>query len=144
MGATPYKPVSWNGEPITDAKLNTMTNNDQWLFENAARLRYTSNELVRDAGLKVLAGRTPHPKNVNNFVYVDIDFANYFTEGCNPVVTATVESNGGFMHRSHCVVQGRQGPGNSIGTNGFTVIITNEAQTTIAEAGWINWIAVGY
>lgn len=139
---TVYKQVSWNGEAISEAKLKQMVNNDQFLFENMPKVRYSVNGLVRDASLKMLVGKTPFPvRSTANFEYLTINFGSFFSQGSHPVVTATVETTGGSMHRSKVVVQGF---GGELNHTGFTAIITDDAHRSIATPGWIHWQAVGY
>jgi hypothetical protein len=142
MTATPYKPISFTNEAVTQQKMIQLANNQQWLFENNPRMRYSVSGIIRDAGTKVIVGKSPFPFTPSsNFSYVPIYFGSFFTAGCKPVVVATAESaNDGFTHRAHVAIQGFGGEINNIG---FTAIVANEAWGRNGP-GWINWQAIGY
>lgn len=143
MSATPYNPVSFNGEMITTQKMNQMANNDQWLFENSPRIRYNANGLVRDASLKVMAGKTPFTVNTaTNYEYINVYFGSFFSAGCKPVVTATVEGFNAGAHRHHVVITGLTG--GEIDNVGFVGVLAGEAYPTLTSGGFIHWQAVGY
>jgi hypothetical protein len=144
MAATPYKPVTWNGEPITLLKLNQMANNDQFLFENTPRVRYSAMGLTRDTATKVLAGKTPYPVSQADWVRVQIPFSSFFTAGCKPVVVATVESAGD--ERRVVSTHGIAGWGTAIDNNGFEAHVwsAGSGSPAISQGGFINWTAVGY
>jgi hypothetical protein len=141
MSATPYQPVSFNGEMITTQKMNQMANNDQWLFENSPRIRYNANGLVRDASLKVMAGKTPYPLVSLNYVYQAVYFGSFFSAGCKPVITATIEAPSGG-HRNRVMIYGLTG--GEVDNTGFQAVVTTEAAPTLGPAGFIHWQAVGY
>lgn len=141
MATTPYQPTSWTSEAVTQAKLAQMSNNDQWLFENLPKIRYSNAGLVKETSIKMIVGKTPFPANTTrNYIYQTINFGSFFSAGCHPIVVASLEAQGGSMHRAKVVIQGN--PIN-IGVNGFIAIVTGDTYTSIAP-GWINWMAVGY
>lgn len=92
MSATPYVPLSWNpDEPTSTDKLNLMTNNDQWLFENTPRALYTKGS-NRTAGIKFLGGMAIIPASKTYHAYVNVNFGSFFTAGCIPIITTGVLS----------------------------------------------------
>lgn len=144
MSTSDYNPVSWNGEPITTAKLNQMCNNTQWIFDRMPKIRYASNNINRETTIKVLAGWTPFPPDTtHDYVNVDISFGSYFTAGCHPVITATVEVSGGAW-RKYVSIQGLGGQ--QTDNTGFRAqVVSHEATVqNITQGGWIHWTAVGY
>lgn len=144
MSTSDYNPVSWNGEPITTAKLNQMCNNTQWIFDRMPKIRYASNNINRETTIKVLAGWTPFPPDTtHDYVNVDISFGSYFTAGCHPVITATVEISGGAW-RKYVSIQGLGGQ--QTDNTGFRAqVVSHEATVqNITQGGWIHWTAVGY
>lgn len=139
MSATPYKPVSWNGEPISNDKLKQMANNEQWLFENAARLRYSVNGLTRDAGIKVIVGKTPYTASSIQHVYLDIYFGSFFSAASRPIVNCTVETTG--LGRKDVSITGF---GGELDYRGFRAAVYTDEAPVIDSNGWLHWMAVGY
>lgn len=138
--------MSWNGEPISQDKLNQMCNNTQFLYDRSPRIRYvvpgTSGTVTRDTGIKVLAGKTPFPTvTTASYLYLPIYFGTYFSSGSHPVVQATVEAaNGG--HRDKVMIYGLSG--GEIDQTGFQAVISVDILPTLAQPGWVHWTAVGY
>jgi hypothetical protein len=137
MAANEYKPVSWNGEAITNTKLNQMANNTQFLFERAPRIRWTSAGLTKDTGIKVLAGKVPITTTTNNYCYLPIYFGTYFTPGCKPILSGGLEAGN---HRSHVVFQPFA---NELDHTGMTAVVANEAETLYAP-GFVHYMVIGY
>lgn len=145
MAATPYKPVSFTSESITQQKLQQMANNEEWLFENTPRLRYSTSGLTRDAGIKLISGKTPHAQVNAEHLDVPVYFGSFFTGGCKPIVTATVEHNGGGGRRLATI----RGHGGEIDHRGFIAHVTTQedypgAIRNFNSGGWLHWMAVGY
>lgn len=146
MSANDYKPVSWNGEPMSTLKLNQMSSNTQYLFERMPRIRYSVEGIVRDTAVKVISGKTAYPLDTTkNYTYLPVLFGSYFTAGCRPVVTASVEAGN---HRAKVVLIGTGGQGVEIDHTGFTAIVSHEehllgGQVRIIQ-GWVHWTATGY
>lgn len=87
MSATPYRAISWSvNEPAWKDKLNQMTNNDQWLYENAPRMYYNSHGIKRHNGLKMAAGHIILGNTRTRYSATACYFGTYFSEGCKPVV----------------------------------------------------------
>lgn len=143
MAANDYKPVSWNGEPITNLKLNQMANNTQYLFERAPRIRYSGAGLTRDTALKIISGKSPFPIKTNmDWVDTNIYFGSFFSAGCKPVVVATVETTGGWLRKYVSL----RGFGGEIDHTGFIAhVVTHESFADhINSVGWVHWTATGY
>lgn len=88
---TPYSPVQWvDNEPTWTEKLNQMTNNDQWLFENTPRAMYNSYKVKRTSQIKILTGVTIFPAQANGLYQIQVDFPSFFTPGCLPTITTGV------------------------------------------------------
>lgn len=145
MAMNDFVPMSWNGEPISQDKLNQMCNNTQWLYDRSPRIRYSISGLTRDTGLKVLSGKTAFSADPSHDgLYVDTYFGSYFSSGCHPAVTATIEPIGGHQ-RKYASIMGLAG--SEIDQTGFrTAVVSIEAGVTSAidAGGWIHWTAVGY
>lgn len=141
MTTTPYKPVSWDSEIINAEKLATMASNDQWLFENTPRIRYSVAGIVKDGGLKFIAGKSAFPKiGTQNFTYVSVYFGSFFSANCKPSITTGLEGLV-TIGRSAVTLQGFSG--NEIDHTGFIACISNDAYTSV-DNGWVHWQAVGY
>jgi hypothetical protein len=145
MAATPYKAVSWGNEPVAQDKLNTMTNNDQWLYENTPRISYSTYGIKRTSGIKILAGIVVVPKSSTLNSSASADFGTFFSAGCKPVIVATVQRTSA-RGRYHLVIQGI----NSYypDSQGFKVAIAadevNVANNVIDTTPYVHYIAIGW
>lgn len=90
---TPFELVTWNaGDQVSAKKLKQMSNNDQFLLERIAKVRYNTNSIRRDVQTKILALRTPYGATPARQQRFDVYFNGFFSSGCSPIVTATVIS----------------------------------------------------
>lgn len=150
MATSEFVPMSWNGEPITTDKLNQMCNNTQYLFDRSPRVRYSNSGVTRDNGVKIISGKSAYsPDNTRNYTYVNVYFGSFFSAGCNPAVTASLEAAGWQGQRNHVVLGGLGAGdygvmGGQIDQTGFVAVISTEAYNTLIVGGWIHWTAVGY
>lgn len=149
MAQNDFVPVSWNGEAVSTDKLNQMANNDQFLFDRTPLVRYVyqgAQNITRDNSVKMLAGKTPFtPSSDNNWVRQAIYFGSFFSSGCVPVVTCTVETQGG--ERRDISIHGLGGVSTDIDINGFEATIwigAGSGDTKVSTSGWVHWMAVGY
>lgn len=146
MAAKPYAPQSWtDNEPLLLEKLNAMTNNDQFLFENMPTLYYNGHGIKKTAGTKILTAAVsiaPNSKSGNgaNTFY----FGNFFSSGCRPFVIASINSYP--QGRFHLNTRG-------IGTfwpdhRGFEIRISadelNAKNNKINATVWVPFIAIGW
>jgi hypothetical protein len=69
-----------------------MANNDQYLFENLAKVRYKNSGIVRDTSMKILAMRVPFSGTSARQIRQDVYFDGFFTSGCAPICTGTAIS----------------------------------------------------
>lgn len=146
MATTPYRPVTWTDETVSANKLAQMANNDQWLFENGAKFRYTSNGLTRDSGLKIIAGKTPYGITGADAYGVLVYFGSFFSSGCKPIVTATIEHSGGWM-RKYVSIRSLSGMGSEVDHRGMYMEFSTHERTVtnnIEAGGWFHWQAIGY
>lgn len=146
MAANEYRPVSWNGEAITNSKLNQMANNTQFLFERSPKMRYAAAGLTRDTGLKILAGKTPYPANTRDWSDARVYFGSFFTAGCKPIVTAVVGDIQAGGLRKYISLRGHNG---EIDHTGFIAhVVTFElypgGAKTVTGPGFVHWTAIGY
>lgn len=140
MTQNEFKPTTFNGEPLTTAKLNQVANNVQYLFERSPRLRYTGGGITRDNALKVITGKTAFTAANVQWVTTPIYFGSYFTAGCRPSVVCQVEP-GGLLRRKEVTIIGFNG---QVDHTGFQAIVYTSETNKIDKAGWIHWIATGF
>lgn len=144
MAATPYRPVSWTDQNLSKEKLQQMANNEQWLFENNPKIRYNySGAIIRDNGLKIIAGKSPFGTSGLDSIDTWVYFGNFFSAACKPIVTAVVET-GGFWLRKFITIRGI---GGEIDYRGFLAHLTtheNVVDNRVEASGWIHWTAVGF
>lgn len=146
MAVVPYKAVNWqDNEPVFTRKLNTMANNDQWLYENTPRMMYTAFEQKRTEGLKIASGILLCSPNPAGFQQHVVYFGSFFSESCTPVVVT------GLMHQGEVrITFGVKGIGTQyVDHRGFEILggaIPSNAYTwkAMTKQFWITWIAVGY
>ena len=143
MAATPYRPLSWApNEVMTEAKMDQIANNSQWLFENKPNVNYNAHGVRRVIGVKIMCGVTTIPYTLTGIQTVAAYFGNFFSVGCRPIVTTGVVS---FQRRMHII------------TNGFGVMFPDHrgmeivAECYAPDGGrriqntfWVNWMAMGY
>lgn len=144
MATTPYRPVSWSdNEPVFTSKLNQMTSNDQWLFENSATMLFDAYGVNRAQGIKMACGVltcAPSPSGIQQHT---VYFPAFFTNGCNPVLVTELVHQGEV--RFHWGTKG-------IGTRfpdhrGFEILGGSDVTggwTRMTKTFYIPWIAMGY
>ncbi len=144
MAVTPYKATSWqDNEPIFTSKLNQMTNNDQWLYENTPRMMYTAYNQKRTEGLKVACGYLLCQPAANGIQQHTVQFPNFFSEACTPIVITGLMHNGEV--RLHHGIRGinQQYPDH----RGFEILGNVDVTgkwTRMTKIFWIPWIAMGF
>ena len=147
MTATPYKAISFSpGEILTRTKLNQMTNNEQWLYENRIQGKYSAHGLNRTAGVKMAAGIATFATTTTGGRAVAVNFGGFFSVGCNPIVVCT--PTGGGSGRLHNAITSQSGTGFP-NYQGFTIHMlpdyglgpsTYRIYMTVYGA----WIAIGW
>lgn len=149
MPATPYRPTTFDDKLLSVEKLQQTSNNIHWLFENSARMRYVLSgkaPVTKDAGIKIITGKTPFGVSPNDWIGVDVYFGSFFTAGSRPIVTVTVETSGAWL-RKFAIVRGLGANGTEIDYRGFNAhITTHEAHVAnkFEAPGWLHWQAIGY
>lgn len=88
---TEYRPVTWtSGEPVSEAKLATMTSNDQFLFESLPKLYYNNGGIKKDRGIKVFATVAGISPTTSRHGRATVYFGDTFSVGCRPVVSLSL------------------------------------------------------
>lgn len=89
-----YTPVTWtSGEDITAEKLNQMAANIDEMYQQFAAMRVDFDGRAESEGrpVKVWAGNTRLPPTKTTRSSITVDFpVNYFSPGCQPIVTVTM------------------------------------------------------
>lgn len=141
-----YKVVSWSpGEVVTAESLNALAGRDDWLKENAVTGKHTYGT-TRTTGVKLVNGLTTIAANTgNDRRTVRVNFGNFFSSGCRPVVTTSVTST----TQAQLFVN-ITGPGSIVAPTreGFDiqVIVSGAyaAKNRKLKKCYVSWIAMGY
>jgi len=145
MASTEFKVVSWAPlDPITDEKLDAMVNNDNYLRDNMVRGRYGANGVNRDTGIRIASGLAliTSGKSADKTKYVD--FGNYFSDSCNPIVTTGIVS--GSQRQIYATIDG---PGSKAQPtrDGFQVHVhvnSSNKKKKISRNFYVSWHAIGF
>lgn len=143
MTATPYQPISWSSqEPAFKDKLNQMTNNDQWLFENMPKMYYSVNGIKRSTGVKAATGFGVFNASATRYAAGTVSFGDYFSQGCQPVVVVGEMQT--YPQRE--VIATIRGIGTAFPDHrGFEVYLTAVGTAKkISSTVYAPWIAIGY
>ena len=147
MASTPYRPITWSdNEPLATDKLNAMASNEQWLFENAPRMMYSNAGIIKTDGVKILAGTVVMPGTAETYnSSTTVIFPNFFSSGCQPVVTVT--ANAWPQGRYHLTISGI-GSGVTIDNRGFLLRAAadevNSKGMTIGKSFVVHYTAIGW
>lgn len=143
MAVTPYRVVSWEpDEVITVSKMRQLADNQQWLFDNMPRARYTHG-VNRNEGVKLLGGYILHPASTTAQSDRTVYFGEFFTMNCRPAVSCSIVSNFGRVDH---VISG-------IGVllpdhRGFVSKIRMDAlvsgNNVMNSNMYVGWLALGY
>lgn len=102
---TEYRPVTWTaGEPVSEAKLSTMTSNDQFLFESLPSLFYNNNEIRKNRGVKILATTAIIAPTTSRHGRATVYFGDTFAIGCRPVISLSI--NAAPQEQFHLAMKG--------------------------------------
>lgn len=142
----PFNAVNWTpNELVGQRKMNTMTNNAEWLYANTPRAIYTlPGGLRRVEGTKLASGRVIITKRNKDSATVEVRFGNYFTARCEPNITTGI-----IAASQPQVFDSIRGIGRLIPDNrGFQVTVNIAAQNArrdkITRSFYVAWQAMGY
>lgn len=90
MASTPYKPVTFgNVAKIQD--LQQISDNVQYVYENMPTIYYNfAGTIKKSSSLKMIAGLVNIVTPARAAWGFGVLFGNYFSEGCQPIVTANI------------------------------------------------------
>lgn len=145
MATTPFRIVSWQpNEILTHSKLNQFSDNQQWLYDNMPRARYMfTGGARRNEGVKILGGYCLIPATSEAESNQTVNFGEFFTPGCKPIITTGTLS---IQRRMHITYDG-------IGTfmpdhRGFIIHVRTDAayekNNVISRNMYVGWQALGY
>jgi hypothetical protein len=119
-----------------------MANNDNWLYENMARVYYNNGgSIKRSTGLRIMAGRVYVAPNKTNQIRKQILFGSYFSAGCVPIITTGLQAGSGT--RTHTTIQGLSSTNHD--HQGCIMTLYASSSTAKFTSGvYVHWIAVGY
>lgn len=148
MAATPFRAISWEPtELVTEAKMDQLASNQRWLYENSPRALYSlPSGAKRAEGVKIMAGKAYiAPNTKGDTRTVNVGFANFFSSGCQPIVTTGIIS--GAQDRIFCVTNGL-GSALHPDHRGFQITVNIAAELKkndkIKSAFYVAWQAMGY
>lgn len=142
-----FQDVSWaDDEDVTADKLNQMCSNDKHLLEQTVPHLYRAYGITKVGGLKIAGGIVTLGPNAGREMSHDVNFGNFFSIGCRPVVQVTFATPQRF--RVWAVIKGL-GPNNhQPDRNGFTVVVNSgapdEVKNHFPTGQHIHWMALGY
>lgn len=143
---TAFKATNWSpNEVISEPKMDTMTENAEFLFRNTPRAIYTLPGIARVEGVKEASGRIYIAKSSRDYASVGVRFGNYFSNGCQPIITTGIYSEG----NSRAIFYVVRGMGKLIPDHeGFQVDVniaaTYKKNDKIAKGFYVTWKATGY
>lgn len=139
---TQWSPVNFSSESLSQPQMQQLATNQQWLFENMSKIRYSVGSVTRDSGLKVLVGKNYFPSTTErNYTTGSVSFGSYFAQGSRVVVISGVEARDPG-NRYKVVVRGRSDA--DVDHQGFDYIISADTYSTLPIGGYVCWMAVGW
>jgi hypothetical protein len=140
-----FKALNWSpNEMLGESKIDAMTDNSEFLFANTPRALYTLPGVARVEGVRLCSGRALITARASDSAGVTVSFGNYFSNGCQPIITTGVNIEGTVQ--IHCVFHG-------IGMlipdhTGFQIEVNVDTPTKatdkIARSFYVSWQALGY
>ena len=145
MSVTAFRPMTWQPmELITDVKMDRMTQNEEFLSEYLMGTSYRGFGSTRDKGIKLACGLVSIGTSKGAEANKDVRFGNFFSSGCNPIVTTGLVSS--HQHRIHLTIDGlgQLHPDQ----RGFQVHVRmdslNKKKNRITHNFYVSWHAMGY
>lgn len=143
MATTQFQPTNFDSESLSQAKMQQLNSNVQHLYDNMTRMRYSASGVTKDGAQKVIAGKVPFSKSGTNWSHTQVNFGNYFSVGCKPVINATLEVTQNNGHRMRVTLISKSG-GGEIDHTGFVISISTESYPQINMPGFVHYTAIGW
>lgn len=151
MAITPFVGVQWQPlDLIDEAKMDDMSNAIQFVHDNTPRVKVgVGSGAARSQGVKIAAGRVTFARNANKSeASASVDFGNFFSSGCIPLITTGVQSK--VQQNIFCTFQGwndRQAPDQ----RGMLINIEigeqagkSQSKNKIQRSFQVHWMAMGW
>lgn len=151
MSVNQYKDVSWgpSPEPLDIGKLNTMSDNTRYVYENLPKLSYRPwTGGARSAGIKIACGVALVPGDDTIYLqHIIVNYSGFFTPGCKPVITVAVQSP--HHRRVVATFYGIDGAGTIPDDRGMGVAVAavptqNNQTNPLSDNMHLHWHAIGY
>jgi len=142
-----FKAINWTpNEMVGERKMDAMTDNAEWLYNNTPRGIYTlPGGLRRVEGVKIAAGRVIIAKRMkSDSATAAVRFGNFFATRCEPIITTGIVAE--HQTRIFCVINGlgQLQPDH----RGFNVQVNINAgqkkNDKISQSFYVAWQALGY
>lgn len=142
---TEYIPVSWSEEPVSVEKLSVMADNDQALFEIKPTAVLKHQSVVKNKGVRMLAGSQLYQPSLTWATTVDHYFGNFFSAGCYPVVICNIY---GYPQTATYIHPKGLGNTQLPDHRGFSVYVRSNERVgfkgTLSRPYYITYIAIGW
>lgn len=141
-----FKAVNWTPtELIGQAKIEQLADNAEWLFNNIPQGHYTlPGGLARNEGLKIATGSALITKRKSDTASVTVRFADFFSTGCQPIVTTGIVAQG--QTQIFCTINGigKLQPDDTGFQAWVNIAAENKKNDAITRSFYVNWQAMGY
>lgn len=147
MSSDTFKALNWTpNELLGEAKTDQLGDNAEYLYLNTPRAVYTlPSGLRRSEGVKIASGRVMITKRLKtDSATVAVKFGNFFTIGCQPIITTGIISENQTKIFATVNGIGQLQPDAS----GFNVAVNiatdSKKKDKIAHSFYVTWQAMGY
>jgi hypothetical protein len=149
MASTEFKVVSWAANvPFTDDMIDTMVNNDNFLFNNITQADQSKTRPATDhspvTSTKIASGLALITSSKSRERVATISFNSYFSPKCLPIVTTDIVSN--YQRTLYVTVQGfsRSLRPTAAGFHAHVFAETLSKTKSIPRNVYVSWKALGY
>jgi len=144
LADTQYRAVAWQADDLaTVDKMQQSESNVDWIKDNTPRARYRAYNVQRWTGLRLLSGVAMIPSQSDANGAVDVNFGEFFTSDCQPVIT------NGVITENRRVIVTLTGLGKLIpDERGFHIFVQNTnpdpKKNKLDSKTYVPWQAMGY
>lgn len=147
MAVSPFVATQWQPlDLLEETKMDDMANGIQFVHDNTPRARFNvGSSYSRAQGIKIASGRVTIPRNMKKDQdSVTVNFGNFFTAGCSPLVTTGIMSP--VQNNIYCTFRGltRLEPDH----NGMRIEIEigdkDKEKSKIRRSFAVHWQAMGW
>lgn len=147
MAVEAFQSVKFGEEELTPAKLNALSENQDWLFEHLPLVKYSGyGGLRRDNQTRVGCGVVTIPSSSRRHQDIRVEFNSLFTTNCKPIIVTGIVSH--YVSRMTVAMWGFRGRGYVPLHDGFMATVAcvemDKENNYFQKTSYLNWIAVGY